>query len=339
MNDEYKELLSPEVRERAYRETVANTKERIVKSFKLRVNHKGKWSLEKLTNPIDDPKGYKSKYPATDDPQGQDRGQAMDVELVTDPSADTTPAPTEFATSAPPSQPSTSRASTFSEAADRFLANLSKEVAPSATKPRSRTVSPEKTKSPAKEKSPEKTKPRKKTPPPSSDSEDKTDSSREDWPPETAEEKLRRELKAIEYEKKQAEKKKKRAEDRKKRSQERSKSKSREKTPGKDKKKASRKGSGKGSKKGGYSANIPSDDEVMDVTPVGQQKLPAQRPQAAKSEPQRRIRDVVNTEVTCTWSRLVQLSLNKIYLPFRENVRLNGLGKFSKSPRPLTPRR
>ncbi len=293
LNDEYRELLSPEVRERAYKATVANSKERVVKYFKLRINRGGMWTLEKMVNPIDDPKGYRAKYPATDDPQGQDRGQAMEVELITDPSMETTPS-----TSVAPEMTATSAGSkTFSEAADKFLSTMRAATPEAGRQPEDapKKVSPERKKHP--------------TPPRSDTSPDKTDSSKEDWPPETAAERYRRELKQLDYEKKQREKTLKKMLQ-KEEKKEKSKSRSRSKTPRKE-------GTASSEKKGRHSEKKNRSDKKK-TTGTGSDKpstsagqpLPEQRPQAANPEPPRRVLNLIRAEVRDTRSRQGQKDIN-----------------------------
>ncbi len=314
-NDEYAELLSPEVRERAYRGTVSCTKERVVKTFKLRINRGGMWTLEKLTNPIDDPRGYRSMYPATDDPEGQDRGQAMDVDLVTDPPSATVSTFAGAGTSTAPLE----EAQSFTDAADRFLARM-RDVTPAPVEEpaeTSRAVSPEKRKT---------TRPSLAPSPPQHE------------PKESAADRYRRELKAVEEEAKQRgkalkkiiEKEEEAAKRRRERDKDKSTTASKEhktpskesKTPSKEKKSSSkkRKSSGKTTKKGpkhgGYSANIPSDEE--DPQPSTSSARPAQRAQGEKAEPPRRVKDLISTEVCSTWSGQGQVHFITVKKNFRE---------------------
>ncbi len=279
-NDEYAEYLSPEVRERAYRGTVSCTKERVVKTFKLRINRGGMWTLEKLTNPIDDPRGYRSMYPATDDPEGQDRGQAQTVEVP-----DSSPTPS------PPSM--SQQPETFTDAADRFLARMRQETPGPETEGTHRARSPEKRK------------------------EKPSSPAAEAEPKESAADRYRRELKAVQEEAKLRGKALKKIiekeEEAARRRKDRDKTPSKElTTPPKEKetpKKSSSKKKGKstkkGSKKEGYSANIPSDEDLPGTS--GTQRLPAQRAQGEKTEPPRRVKDLISTEVCRTRSGQGQL--------------------------------
>ncbi len=251
-----------------------------MKTFKLRINRGGMWTLEKLTNPIDDPRGYRSMYPATDDPQGQDTGQAMTVDVADSP------------TPSPPSQ----RAESFTDAADRFLARM-REGTPapvSETSETHRARSPEKRKETAKS-------------PPAAE------------PKESAADRYRRELKAVEEEaklrgkalKKIIEKEEEAAKRKKDREKDKTTTPSKEdttqETPKKSSSKKKGKGTGKSTRRGskGYSANIPSDEDLPGTS--GTQKLPAQRAQTGKPEPPRRVKELISTEVCSTRSGQRQL--------------------------------
>ncbi len=158
--------MSPDVRERAYREVVASSKERVVKGWELRMLHQGRWSLHKLTNPIDDPQQYKKGYPATDDPTAE-AGPVPEVQIISpekSKSAPPTSVPKDVAGTQPTLEPSKTMAEMASEEVEAFLSGIGKDLFPDPTQ---RTGSPAK----------------------SSSGSDKTQSSREDWPPETAKEK------------------------------------------------------------------------------------------------------------------------------------------------------
>ncbi len=166
--------MSPQVRERAYKAIVATAKERVVKGWALRMYHNDKWTLEKLTNPIDDPQQYKKGYPATDDPTAE-AGPVAGVQRVSPEKSKTAP-PTPKPTVPP--EPTKTMAEMASEEVETFLSGIGKDLFPDPAKGSA---------SPAR----------------SSSGSDRTQSSREDWP-ETAKEKHERLLKETErMEKKQ----------------------------------------------------------------------------------------------------------------------------------------
>ncbi len=273
MNDEFKELLSPQVRERAYKAVVATSKERVVKGWALRMYHQGRWTLDKLTNPIDDPQQFKKGYPATDDPTAE-AGPVAEVQRLSPERSKTAPAtiapevPAATGTTATATATSQEELPTrlqevtktlsemASEEVEEFLSGIGKELFPD---PAQRSASPAK----------------------SSSGSDRTQSSREDWP-ETAKERHERMLKETErMEKKQKEQLEKQA-------------KMSAKTPGKGSSKSPRAGKsreseepmdtgegtskGKGGSKKGSKGGSKSKEKKPAQTPLGMYdpQIPAQ---------------------------------------------------------------
>ncbi len=211
LNDHYKELRHKELRERAYNGVVATAKERVVKGWALRRFVNTRWTLEKLTNPIDDPQQFKKAYPATDDPTaeggplpGVQRLSPERSKTATEPQASTSTQDTTKATAMAGPQPGEPEPTkTLSQMAEdeveEFLAGVGKKLFKAPTKEGTQEPSQEPSQEPTEEPA------RGATSSSSSSSSDKTDSSVEELP-ETANDKYERLLKETEEMKKLHEK-------------------------------------------------------------------------------------------------------------------------------------
>ncbi len=152
-----------------------------MKGWELRMYHQDRWTLNKLTNPIDDPQQYKKRYPATDDPTAEagpvpevQRGRStISPEKTKSASTSAVPqhVPGTQEGSVPP-EPTKAMSEMASEEVEAFLSGIGKDLFPD---PGRRSGSPAK----------------------SSSGSDRTQSSREDWP-ETAKEKHDRLVKETE---------------------------------------------------------------------------------------------------------------------------------------------